>query len=92
MEDCDHRLIRRSQRCPWRSQIKVLLSTKTSDHGPYSNKINVDGRAKGTLKSGGKLETGSIGAFIEGISKGDLFFVVSRQQPNLVAGEMGEKL
>jgi len=70
----------------------AVVGAKTSDHGPYSNEIYVDGRANGTFESGGKLETGFIGALIEGITKGDLLSVVSWQQLDLVAEEMGGKL
>jgi len=63
-----------------------------SDHKPYSNEIYVDGRAKGTLESGGKLETSLIGALMEGISKGDLLSVILWQQSYLAAEEMGGKV
>ena len=53
------------------------MLAKISDHEPYSNKINLHGRAKGLLESGGKFEACFIGTFIEGISKGDLLFVAS---------------
>jgi hypothetical protein len=73
---------------PGEPRVKALLLAKTSDHGPYSNKIDMgDVCAEGLLESDGKFFTVFVGAFVEGISKGDLLFVVRLQQPDLFAGE-----
>ena len=64
---------------------------KISDYGPDSDELNLNGlRAKDFLESGGKLEPGDVGTLVEIVSKGDLFHVVSWQQPNLLAGELEE--
>jgi len=49
---------------------------KTSDHGPYSNEINVHGGAKGPLEPGSKLEPSFVGALVKAVSKRDLLIVV----------------
>jgi hypothetical protein len=72
---------------PGEPRVKALLLAKTSDHGPYSNKIDRDGCAKGLLESVSKHDTGLVGAFVEAISKRDLLFVAGWQQPDLFAGE-----
>jgi hypothetical protein len=64
-----------------------LSVSEDVDHGPYSNKIDLDGCAKGLLEFLGEVLTFFVGAFVEGISKGDLLFVVRWQQPDLFAGE-----
>ena len=58
---------------------------KISGHGPYSNEINVHRGTERPLKSGGKLEPSFVSALVEGIGEGDLFIVVSRQQPYLIS-------
>jgi len=58
----------------------------SSDHGPYSNEIDVDWRAKGPLESGGELEPNFVSSLVESVSEWDLLLVVSWQQANLVVG------
>ena len=62
-----------------------------SDHGPYSDEIDVHGGTKGLLESGGKLKPSFVDAFIEAVSKGDLLVVVSWQESNLVSGGIGRE-
>ena len=47
-----------------------------SDHGPYSEEIDLHGGAEGPFEPHGKLKPGFIGALEEAVSEGDLFVVV----------------
>jgi len=68
------------------------MLAKILDHGPYSKEIDVHGGTKGLLESGSKLEPGFVTALVEGVSEGDLLFVISWQQPYLVSGKVGREI
>ena len=63
-----------------------------SDHGPYSNEIDVHGGTKGLLESGSKVEPSFVGALVEAISKCDLLVVVSWQKSYLDPREIGREI
>lgn len=83
-------MFQRLRQCPWRYSFNALGEEEISDHEPDSDKINGYGSAKGLLESRGKGEPGFVGALVEIVGKGDLLIIVTREQPNLLAGELSE--
>ena len=65
------------------------MLTKISNHGPYSDEIDLHWGTKGLLEP--DCEPVVAGAFVEGISERDLLIVVPWQQADLMSGKVGDQ-